>query len=273
MTRLLLLISLILCCLTQQQQTGTVRTTGTARHNAIISCRAVPGCTTWIEAANETSLTNNTQTQFLKNLGSFAVNADQGTATQRAFYIQNVVNGLPVYRFDHSTDAFGDFYRINANSSNIVNGTTGYTIYSVINMADTGSSSGTSNINSAAIIGDGGTDGWGIAIKAGNFRIFHSSPVAVDAAVAFSINTWYLVEAWYDGANINIDLNGGTVSTTAAAPPVGTGNQIRIGRTNGSANRPNADIPLIETYNRPLSSAERSSVRFGLCQKYAITCS
>lgn len=270
---IVLVISVFSIGFGQQGQTGTVKSTGTVRHSAAIGCSYIPGCTTWIEAANETALTNNTQTQFLLNRGSFATNADQGTSTQRAFYIQNVVNGYPVYRFDHTTDAAGDFYRINANSSNIVNGTTGYTIFAVINMVDGGSPVGTSNINSAAIIGDGGTDGWGIAIRNSNFRIFHSSPSVVEAIVAYNTSTWYLVEAWYDGTNINIDINGGTVSSTAASPPVGTGTQIRIGRTNGSAQRPNADIPLIVTYNRPLTSGERSALRFGWCNKYAITCS
>lgn len=87
----------------------------------------------------------------------------------------------------------------------------------------------------------------------------------------FSINTWYNINATYDGSLTNLFVNGVLVATATGKSGTITGtNNMNLGRSNGNEYFLQGNMPLIQLYNRALSAQEilqnynATKGRFGL---------
>ena len=87
-----------------------------------------------------------------------------------------------------------------------------------------------------------------------------ASVVTADASV---LSTWYFVVAWYDGTNINLQINNGTVHSTAFSTDVFNGTStFRIGNyDNGSPTEMwDGRIDSVSLWKRVLTPSERTAI-------------
>lgn len=97
------------------------------------------------------------------------------------------------------------------------------------------------------------------------FRIYryNGGYVGVNSQTTYSIGTWYIVEAWYDGTALNIRVNGDTTQSVTVS---GYGSDANVGAiyaTSKYAER--------MTFDSNISSGDRDSLRVSLATKYGIT--
>ena len=136
--------------------------------------------------------------------------------TARPLFKPSGVNGLPYLEFDASNDVMG----FSVNVSNIV--TAGaWTIVCVIrpqtNGHVLGTESGKNIFSSGGFLGLCLFDAGGVTNKFRVYR-FNGGYTGVNSTTTYSLNTWYIVIAWWDGTNLNIRVRpaGGALDTLAS---------------------------------------------------------
>lgn len=87
----------------------------------------------------------------------------------------------------------------------------------------------------------------------------------------FSTNTWYNINATYDGSSTNLFVNGVLVANSTGKSGTITGtNDMNLGRSNGNEYFLQGNMSLMQLYNRALSASEilqnynATKSRFGL---------
>lgn len=97
----------------------------------------------------------------------------------------------------------------------------------------------------------------GVAGGVFNFQVT-AGAVAVNGPTP-SAGQWYFVAAWYDGVNINIQVNNGTVNSTAFSSGVPDGTSpFLIGKRGDTAIYMNGRIDSLSFWKRALTSGERT---------------
>jgi hypothetical protein len=94
-----------------------------------------------------------------------------------------------------------------------------------------------------------------------------------DTAVPFNNNTWYNLSMTYNSNySVNVYINGSLSQSETATNPGGFSNQFNIGSyyNSGYTYYINAQIPVVQVYNRALSAAEVSQNFNALRGRYGI---
>lgn len=86
---------------------------------------------------------------------------------------------------------------------------------------------------------------------------------SVESTTTYVQNVWYIVEAWWDGTNMNIRVNQDTVSSEAY------NNIASLGNTPFMSMQ--SDIAALYTWNTDIGSTDRDSFRAELSAWFGIT--
>lgn len=93
------------------------------------------------------------------------------------------------------------------------------------------------------------------------FSAFNSGGTQFGVSKAATAGQWHLVVAWYDGANINIQVDNGTPATVVfSGTPRSYTTPFRVGGASIANNFWDGQIDEVLVYNRELTSAERSAL-------------
>lgn len=100
-------------------------------------------------------------------------------------------------------------------------------------------------------MGTGGSDRFNFEVNSG------AAGVSATSFGSPSANTWYFLVARYDGTNLSICVNDGTVDTTAFSSDItaSTG-AFRIGAAGGAGEHLEGDVDEVGLWKRALSAAE-----------------
>jgi hypothetical protein len=126
--------------------------------------------------------------------------------------------------------------------------------------------------------GQGANNKWVFRYTGGNLQ-FHTNDtqnnsVAINAAFAPAVNTWYHLAVTRTGSTYTLYINGaGTPTTNAAAVPNASAN-LTIGWAEGSTGFMNGLIDEVEIFNRALSAGEIQAIvnagSFGKCKPVTV---
>lgn len=231
-------------------------------YNAVFSPNNLPDLILWLKA-DALSLANNDPVGTWPDSSSAANDFTQATAGNKPLFKTNIVNSLPVVRFDGSDDYL-------TRTANMMDGTDSYTIFAVIKSATIAAGSG--NIFSSGI----SATNWYIQFRrdTANFGNYHLKSlglheVATDTSGVVA-GAWNVVTADWDGANIHIWRNGTLKDTVAVTTSYGFGTYNAVGAFDpGLALQPwNGDIAEVVIYNAALSASDRQEVELYLKNKY-----
>lgn len=186
----------------------------------------------------------------------------QASAALRPTYQTGGANGKPYINFA------SDRLDYSVAASNIW--TAGaFTIFAVVRPQSAGNASMTEAGKN--IISPGGYVGVCLLSSAGNnkfaFYRYNGGYVGVISTTTYSLNTWYIVECWYDGTNLSIKVNNDTAVVQAASNP----QQLTDFPAMSYSTSIDSDLTELDTWNVSVSSGNRDIIRNGLAAKYAIT--
>ncbi|HEX2881394.1 MAG TPA: hypothetical protein VHO25_17820 [Polyangiaceae bacterium] len=208
------------------------------------------------------------------NLGSAGGVLTQATANLRPTYQANEVNTtLPAVRFVNSPAGEQDRL-ISSGFANIGSLITvsAYTIYIVIRPTIGGGTDGSARYyRRPRIFGTNGNDNFHIGLYDTKFALNHNSVTGPKILTpnSFTVNTWNIVQVYYNGSTMSIKFNNGAEGTIAGANIPSLVTTAIIGH--GTDLSLDADIAEIITYNVDIGSTDRGVVMTGLGTKYGIT--
>jgi hypothetical protein len=194
-------------------------------------------------------------------------NFAQGTSANRPTLHQTGgPNSKPYVSFDSTDSMAGSF-----NWTSIITASA-YTIFVVIRPQRNGAN--TSPWLCPQIIGtNNGWDGLSLHnVGAGNkFSLWQDrgssfgapNAASVESTTNFSQNVWYIVEAWWDGTNMNIRVNQDTVSSLAFNNPQFLSFVPSMGMQ--------SDIGALYVWNTNIGSTNRDTFRADLATWFGIT--
>jgi hypothetical protein len=206
-----------------------------------------------------------------ENLGSAGGDYTQTTPNMRPTYQTNEVNGLPVVRFVNTPSGEEDNLTNSANLSTLIT-TSAYTFYVVVRPTIGGGTDASSRYyRRPRIFGSSGSDAFHVGLYDTKFALNHNSVTGpkILTPTAFTVNTWNLVEAYYDGTTMSIRFNANAAGTIAGGATGGLTIPSRIGF--GTDEKFDGDIAEIIAYNVDIGSTDRGVVRAGLGAKYGIS--
>jgi hypothetical protein len=223
----------------------------------------ITGCTEWVsgDQASLSSLANNDPvTTWLDRVTGTRNWSASGTV--RPLFKTGGPNGKSYLAWD--TD---DEFNFSNGVSTILSGT-GYTMFIVCRPQR----NGVNDDPQWCPVLLGPQNGYvGVSLRnvgAGNKFVlyqYNSGYASVSSTTTYVTNTWYIVECWYDGTNINIKVNNDTAVSTAKASPASLANTPPIG---GNLQ---TDIAERQTWNVDIGSSNRTTMRNSLASKYGIT--
>lgn len=233
----------------------------------------ISGCSMWI-SADDPALAGLSDGD---PVGGTTVWTDRVTGTrnfawsiagERPLYKVNIVNGKPVIRFDATNDKL----EFSVASSNIVTASA-FTIFVVAKPDRNGTTHGTEGgPNLLTSFGYWGVNLFDSGGSTNKFRFyrFNGGYTGTNSTTTYSTGSWYVIECWYDGTNLRIKVNNDTETSVAASNPQQlTDKPYMGGSTTNSAI--GSDIAEIVVANVAWNSTDRTTVREGLADKYAIT--
>jgi hypothetical protein len=213
----------------------------------------VAGLLIWYKADALTGLVDGDPVASWPDSSGNSRTASQATGANQPTYKTNIVNSLPVVRFDATND--------NLNTGMFTIGTTDWSFWAVVRNSDV----------TRAYLGIGAREAFNPA-----FYIDTSSPHMYwngdyDWATALSNNTWYLLYWQRSGSNVTCYVNGVLDATTNVIAD-SFGNQAWIiGNQAVDSNRPfGGDIAEQGFYNSALSAGNRQNLEAYVSQKYGI---
>lgn len=215
-----------------------------------------------IDASNSSS---NTITNWYDiNQQQVAKNGTQSTSSQRPLLVENIINGLPVVKFDMATDQY-----LNLPNGTVPYANSPYTVFIVFKMSEV------SNIR----LLKGGE--WSPANALNQFNIgsgrqlanYWNGTTATTDTWLLRENTSYIADFWYDQSNIKIYKDGTLVQTQASSLNVVVATSNKIGPGTGSPVL--AKLYLAETiiFDRALTDEERKAIEDYLSKKWGIAVS
>jgi hypothetical protein len=238
----------------------------------------ISGCTLWLAADDMTGFADGdavgggSPDNWL-NAGSAGGDFRQTTANQRPTYETNEINtSLPVVRFLNTPATEEDSLNSTVATSALIS-SSAYTVYIVVRPTIGGGTDGSARYyRRPRIFGTGASsDSFHIGLYDTKFSLNHNSVTGpkILTPTAFTVNTWNLVEAYFDGTTMSIRFNanaagtvaGGTTGALTATARIGSGTDLKL----------DADIAEIVGYNVDIGSTDRGVVRAGLGTKYGIT--
>lgn len=185
-------------------------------------------------------------------------------ASESPLYRLTGSNGEPFLEFDNVNDN----YLYSVATSNLFTASA-FTMFAVVRPQSNGTTTGTENGKN--VFTSLGYVGLNLFSTGGNnkfsFYRFNGSYARANSTTTFVLNTWYIVECWYDGTNLNIKVNNDTTVSTAASNP----SQLTDAPRMGWVATAGFDISELDTWNVALNSTDRDTVRNGLAAKYGIT--
>jgi hypothetical protein len=207
-----------------------------------------------------------------ENLGSVASDFTQGTANLRPTFQENEVNTtLPAVRFSASPS--GEEDRLVSTGTNMSSYITSsaYLIYLVVRPSIGGGTDGSSRYYRRPRIFGTSTDSLHIGLYDTKFALNHNSVTGpkILTPTAFTVNTWNLVEAYYDGTTMSIRFNNGSAGTIAGATTGALGAVAQIGA--GTDAKFDGDVAEVVAFSTALSSGDRTAIMQGLGDMYGIT--
>lgn len=184
-------------------------------------------------------------------------------SAQPILHLTGGPNGKPYISFD-SNDLLGF-----SNGASTILDVDGYTMFMVVRPQRAGSTNGTEggpNIYTnfgyvgTALFSTGGDNKFSAYNYTGTYNRANST-------TNYVVNTWYIVEVWYDNTNINIRVNGDATSSTA------TGNPLSLADTAVLGLSVPCEMDYAEriTYDSNIASGDRDLLRASLATKYGIT--
>lgn len=194
-------------------------------------------------------------------------NATQATSSQRPTFYENVLNGIPVVRFDGSNDgmSFDGTFLANTN----------YTIFVVEQRRGIGPSGGTTffiggtNVSEYTNLRVGYNTTSTMVFSHGSYNLNYTVP-SYSAPIPRIHTLWfsqtYGKKYWENGGN-NPDA---TDTRTQAKHVLDSYTGATIGKLYNCCQYYNGDIAEIISYVRDLTTEERQSVESYLSKKYAI---
>lgn len=188
------------------------------------------------------------------------------TGTARPLFKPNGVNGLPYLEFDGTNDTMG----FSVAASNVLSAGA-YTIVAVVRPQSNGSTLGTEFGKN--LFSPGGYVGLCLFDSGGTtnkFRIyrFNGGYTGVNSTTTYSLNTWYIVIAWWDGTNLNVRVNGDTLASVAASNPQQLSDNPQMSWVSP------AGVDIAEMFTKdeaPVDTAEVDAIFEALGDRYAIT--
>lgn len=222
----------------------------------------VSGLSFWAEADRITSLNDGDAVAQWNDLTVGAKHLTQSTAGQRPLYKVNIINGLPVVRFDGADD------QIDNTSFSLAQP---YTIFIVAVKNETVGASGpgtlvdstTSGNQSAFYFGDGTTTSEPVKVANGGTAI---TGAAQGNGVA------KLFAAVINGAASSLYVNNG--SATTGSPGSNGLSGLRVGGLRGAPVVGNywlkGDVALVALWNRALDVSELAYLQAGYGKKYGL---
>lgn len=185
-----------------------------------------------------------------------------GTSGQRPLYKTGGPNGHSYISLDNN-DAW-----IHNNGASAFLSSSGYTAFFVLRPQSAGGGACTEG-------GDGfySTLGYvgGTFFNSGGSNKFcweqyNGGYATINSTTTYSLNTWYIVEAWYDGTNINLCVNGDAKVSAAQSSPgtLANANSFRYGSAA-------FDLGEIMLFNVNIGSTKRGNYRTSLADSWGIT--
>jgi hypothetical protein len=171
-------------------------------------------------------------------------------------------NGKPFISFD-STDNLTF-----SNGASTILDIDGWCMFMVVRPQRAGSTNGTEG--GPNIYSNGGYVGVALFSDGSNnkFSAYHytGSYNRANSTTNYVIGTWYIVECWYDGTNINIRVNGDAAVSTVTGSPLSLADTAVI-----CASTPcECDYAERITYDSNIASGDRDSLRVDLATEYGI---
>ncbi|MDO8429607.1 MAG: LamG domain-containing protein, partial [Candidatus Daviesbacteria bacterium] len=241
-----------------------------ALSSGIVQPTSFNGLKVWYLANAQDSSDDSTLGSLFDSSGN-NYTTTQGTAANKPTFKTNIINSLPIVRFDGTNDSF------NATSYSAFMNTSNFSFFAVAktNVSNDGGNHTILGRNHSA---SGGAWDFGIATNGKvNISTWNGSgtQTQVKGATALGTSSFYIISATDDGTTRTIYLNGtqdnsgtGTTINDTISTPVTVG--VAHG---GSAELWNGDIAEVILYNRSLSSTERQTIETYLSNKYNISVS
>lgn len=190
--------------------------------------------------------------------------ATQGTAAAQPTFHTNVINGLPIVRFDGTDDLF--------TLGNVLDVTGDLSIFTVCDF----DVSGSNDTFGGKRDGTGATP-WAFRSGTGDELEFYINDgggfEVMTADTALAINTFVIGDVVRSGTSVSFELDGAADGTrTQTKTPAGNTVAAGVGsHTGGSAGElRDGDIAEFIFYDRALTGAERGDVQSYLSDKYGI---
>lgn len=237
-----------------------------------LACTAESSCKEWVAAdnadwsgfADNTTVGDSTH-RWSKPFIALNYWEDDGNSSHRPKYRTSGPNGRPYLEFD--TD---DTLNHLNGASSFLGGGTGFTQFIVVRPQSNGG--GACTEGGAGVYSTGGYVATTLFSTGGLnkfcFETYNGGYRTVNSTTTYSLNTWYIVETWWDGSSQNhIRVNGDTEQTVAAATGPGTlanGNTTKFGSIA-------VDIAERMSFNTDIGATKRANYRQSLGTKYGIT--
>jgi len=207
------------------------------------------------------------------NLGSAGGNFAQATANRRPTYQTNEVNTtLPVVRFLNTPAAEEDSLISTVDLSTILS-LSAYAFFIVVRPTIGGGTDGSARYyRRPRLFGTNSNDQFHIGLYDTKFALNHNSVTGpkILTPTAFTVNTWSIVECYYDGTTMSIRFNGLAAGTIAGANVASiTGVKTLIGL--GTDLKFDGDTAEVVGFNTYPGAADMTAIRQGLGVKYGIT--
>ena len=229
---------------------------------------SLPGLALWLKADAITGLSDGDPVGSWADSSSAGNDTSQTDSAKKPLYKTNILNGLPVVRFDGSNDTLD---AVDADSLDIKRATffavltfrgagTGNHIWLMKNATGTGGACACGGLRYSA------THKWQYDVNAGSgWQDAPSNTVLND-------DDWHILAATYDGSSVQLYLDGaGDGSHAETGDIMSTTGKLQVGGYNasfGGSEYAQCDIAEILVYDNAMSTTDRQLVEQYLNEKY-----
>ena len=226
----------------------------------------VTGLTFWGRADAESYANNDPVSTFNDQSGSSHPFLNGAADTTVPTFKTNVINGLPVIRFDGNDKLTGSSF-----TSYIAN--SAYTVF-IVAKATSVSTNSVNSYDNSQFIGDGvtGADGcFGISLRSnGDIGLWNYDGTDDKAVSSYSTSNFNVWSGTHGSNALNFYKDGNTAVTTASNNTTPASGTLRLGVNYIATAFLTGDIAEVMTYNTVLSTADRQLVEGYLAWKYGL---
>jgi len=221
----------------------------------------ITGLRMWLKADAITGKNDGDTIQTWTDSGSNGNNPTQATAGSRATYKTNIINGLPVLRFNGTSNQYG----ITLDTGIALNNYSLFVVHRPTSASQYGMVFGSTTGNSDAELLDMNYP------SAGKIGTYHAGPGNIGGAYSFTSGT-PLISSFVASSGTGTPYNNGTAQSSGTTATQTVSNWVLGNYTTGSYYY-TGDIAEIILYSSGLSAANRISIENYLASKYGITVS